>query len=161
MYQTPEQIQFSKLLEESRLVVYRVICAYFRDEETKDDLYQEVSARAWQAFKTFSGASKFSSWIGNIARNVAVDRLRRQGNFKTILCGTISLEIPDTEYQEEQIGLPLSLINVFSKAEQQTIRMRMNGMTFAQISEATGEPINRLLIRMHRIKNLLSKGSKG
>lgn len=161
MVQTPEQIQFGKLLQESRLVVYSVICAYCRDEGAKDDLYQEVAAKAWEAFKAFSGASKFSSWIGKIARNTAIDRLRRQKNFKTILCSNILWEIADMEYEEEPVGLPLSIMDTFSEAERRTIQMRMDGMTFAQISEATGEPINRLLIRMHRIKNLLSRGSKG
>lgn len=161
MHQTQEQIRFSTLLQQNKGVVYSVINAYCRDKSAKDDLYQDISKKAWEAFNAFSGASKFGSWIGKIARNTAIDRLRRQKNFKTILCSNILWEIADTEYEEEPVGLPLSIMDTFSEAERRTIQMRMDGMTFAQISEATGEPINRLLVRMHRIKNLLSKGSKG
>lgn len=161
MHQTQEQIRFSTLLQQNRGVVYGVINAYCRDESAKDDLYQDISRRAWEAFKTFSGASKFSSWIGKIARNTAIDRLRRQKSFKTILCSNILWEIPDTEYQKDDAGLPLSVMSTFSEAEQRTLQMRMEGMTFAEISNATGEPVSRLLVRMHRLKNLLSKGSKG
>lgn len=158
--QTPEQLQFSALLQDSRCVVYGVISSYFRDEVTKDELYQEVSVRAWAAFKSFAGTCKFSSWIGAIARNTSIDRIRRQKSLKTVLCDNFLWEIADTEYEEDSVGLPLSIIDTFSELEKKTLQMRIDGMSFPEISEATGEPVNRLIVRMHRIKHLLLKGRK-
>jgi RNA polymerase sigma-70 factor (ECF subfamily) len=158
--QTPKQLQFAALLQDNRGVIYSVIRPYCRDEVTQDDIFQEVSIRAWEAFDSFLGASKFSSWIGKIARNAAIDRLRRQKNFKTILCDNIFWEIADTEYEEAPGGLPLSIIETFSEAEKRTLKMRMEGLSFPEISRITGEPANRLILRMHRIKKLLQTGTK-
>lgn len=158
--QTPEQLQFSILLKDSKRVVYGVIGTYCRDEWTKDELYQEVCVRAWDAFKTFAGTCKFSSWIGNIARNAAIDRLRRQKSSKTILYDNILWEIADDQPDDEPMGLPLSIIDALSEPEKKTLQMRMDGMSFSEISEAMGEPVNRLIVRMHRIKHLLMKGTK-
>lgn len=150
-----DQKEFSLLLADNRALVYGVIGAYCRDESAKDDLYQDVCVKAWEGFKSFSGRVKFGSWIGKIARNTAIDRLRRLSTFKPILVDNFLWEIADTEYVEESPGLSLSIIESLSPAERRTVTMRMEGKTFAEISEITGEPINRLLVRMHRIKKIL------
>jgi RNA polymerase sigma-70 factor, ECF subfamily len=158
--QTQEQAQFATLLQDSKGAVYSAIRSYCWDKVTQDDLFQEVSIRAWEAFDKFSGASKFSTWIYGIARNAAIDRLRRQKSSKTVLYDNIFWEIADTEYKEDSVGLPLSIIDSFSEAEKRTLQMRIDGLSFPEISKITGEPANRLIIRMHRIKRLLSTGRK-
>jgi len=137
-----------------------MILSYCHHEEVKDDLYQEVAAKAWRAFDSFSGDCKFSTWISQIARNTAIDYLRQKKSIKTVLHSNILWEIPDTEYKEEPGGLPLSIMDKFSEAEKRTVQMRMDGLPFAEISKITGEPEGRLIVRMHRIKHLLLKGTK-
>lgn len=66
-------------------------------------------------------------------------------------------EIADEPYAEDEHPAYESVIDTLSNTEYKTLHMRIQGLTFAEISDITGEPINRLLIRMHRIKNRLQK----
>lgn len=158
MHQTKDQIQFQKLLHESRRIVYGVIGGYCRDEQLKDDLYQEVCARAWSAYNVFREESKFSTWIAAIARNTTISWLRATKKSKILLCGNVFWDIPDTNYTEESIGLSPSVIEKFSAAEKETLQMRIDGLSFTDISAIRGEPENRVRVRMHRLKKLLEEG---
>lgn len=158
MHQTKDEVQFERLLHDSRRIVYGAISAYCRDEQYKDDLYQEVCIRAWEAYKAFRGASKFSTWIAAIARNTAISWLRATSRSRIVLYDNIFLDIPDTEYTEESIGLSPSVIEKFSAAEKETLQMRIDGLSFTEISAITGEPENRIRVRMHRLKKLLEEG---
>lgn len=158
--QTQEQLQFASLLQDSRRIVYSAIRPYCWDKATQDELFQEISIRAWEAFKSFSGASKFSTWIHGIARHAAIDRVRRAKSSKTILYDNIFWEIADTEYKEESGGLSLSVMDTFTEPEKRVLQMRMDGMSYTEMSDATGEPESRLRVRMHRIKHVLLKGTK-
>src|SRR5438105_12500640 len=50
------------------------------DREGTEELVQEVFLRAWRQAATFQPSlGKLSSWLLGIARNLAVDELRRRG----------------------------------------------------------------------------------
>jgi RNA polymerase sigma-70 factor, ECF subfamily len=159
--QTERQQQFSVLLSQNRPLVFSIINKYCCDESAKDDLYQDVSLDAWQAFNGFRGDSKFSTWIGRIARNTAIDRLKSLKKSPILMDNFFWYVKPDMEYEEEAPPpISMSIIDTFSEAEKRTLQYRMDGLTYQEISELTGEPMNRLLIRMHRIKKLLTEGAK-
>lgn len=154
-------MNFTIQLQQNKRLIYGIISKYCRDEKYKDDLFQDVSLQAWQAYGSFKEHSKFSSWIGKIARNVAISDFRK-AKLKTILVDNFLWEVSaDTPYEEaEESRVDMSIIGSLSTREQKTLQMRIDGLTFAQISESTGEPQSRLLIRMHRIKKLLTEGVK-
>lgn len=151
------QQDFPFLLQQSRSIVYSVIGKYCNDEHAQDDIFQEVSIAAWENLHMFSGKSKFSTWIASIARNKSIDRLRRLRSFSEILTDNFLWEIIDEPYTEDSRVIDSSVIESLSKIEQTTLQMRMEGLSFEKMSELTGEPISRLTVRMHRIKQRLSK----
>jgi len=150
---------FSVLLQQSRPIVYSIINKYCNDEQAQDDIFQEVSIAAWENFHTFCGKSKFTSWIAAIARNKSVDRFRRLRSF-SVLTDNFLWEIIDEPYAEDSRVIDHSVIQSLSKTEQNTLQLRLDGLSFEKISEITGEPISRLTVRMHRIKQRLSKQLK-
>jgi DNA-directed RNA polymerase specialized sigma24 family protein len=77
-----------------------------------------------------------------------------------VLCSNILWDIPDTEYEETPVGLSMSVMAAFSEPEKETLRMRMEGLSFPEISAITGEPENRIRVRMHRLKKLLEEGAR-
>lgn len=157
--QTNEQLQFAGELQQHKNLIYNVINTYCYDENYKDDLYQDIALRAWNAYEDYTGASKFSTWLHAIARNTAVDRIRRLNTqIKTILTDNILWEIEDVPYSEEIPNINYSVISTLSEAEKRTLQMRIDGLTFSEISKQTGEPLTRLIVRMHRIKTLLTEG---
>lgn len=154
------QKDFTILLQQSKPVIYSIINKYCNDEQAQDDIFQEVSISAWENFHTFCGKSKFTTWIAAIARNKSVDRFRRLRSFAEILTDNFFWEIIDEPYAEDSRVIDPSVIQSLSKTEQNTLQLRMDGLSFEKISELTGEPISRLTVRMHRIKQRLSKQLK-
>lgn len=151
------QNQFIVAVNNNRNLIYQIINSYCYDESDKDDLYQDILLRAWQSFHTFKGDSKISTWLGRVARNVSVDRLRKlKTRISTTALNNFLYEWSDSEYHEPQIP-PLDKLTA---RERQTLEYRMEGKSFQEISVLMDEPVNRLLVRMHRIKKQLAEYCK-
>jgi RNA polymerase sigma factor (sigma-70 family) len=152
---------FSVQLIDNSKLVYKILNKYIPDQDYHDDLFQEIALKAWEAYHHFRGDCKFSSWIGEIARYTVIDKLRRlkvraQNIHKFNMFYEITSSIIDEPYQE----IEFPVIDSLSEVEKRTLQMRIDGLTFAEISKITGEPTSRLLVRMHRIKDRLSKSAK-
>lgn len=56
-------------------VIYRIIC----DENTSEEVLQDVFLKIWDNASTYDQAKgRFFTWILNIARNTSIDKLRSQ-----------------------------------------------------------------------------------
>ena len=55
----------------------RVVGRYFTDQDTVNDLVQETFIRVYEKLGSYGVDNSFQGWIGRIARNLAIDRLRR------------------------------------------------------------------------------------
>jgi RNA polymerase sigma factor (sigma-70 family) len=159
--QTHTQLQFASLITEHKGAVYQAIKKYCNDEYAEDDLFQEIAIKAWQTFHTFEGRSKFSTWLWGIARNTAVDRFRRLYPFKTVLLDNIFYQLSDSTYEETEPGFNASsIMDRLTATEKLTLQMRIDGLSYTQIAEQTGEPENRIRVRMHRLKSILAESIK-
>lgn len=155
--QSEQQIQFVALIREHRSLIYIIVNQYCKDVNYRDDLYQDILTRAWKGFQSFRWECSFKTWICKIARYTAIDRLRRiKDNMVSVAQNNIFYGIIDEPYEEKE----LPVINTLSVIEKRTLEMVLNGLSYADISHKTGEPINRITVRMHRIKQRLSKKIK-
>jgi RNA polymerase sigma factor (sigma-70 family) len=157
--QSEKQLQFTCLLNKHKGIVYKVLLKHV-SRDWHEDIYQDIALRAWEAYDTFTGKSQFSSWLHSIAYNATIDRLRRlrvQANrmskYNWFYEYTTSVVIEP--YQERQ----LPVIDSLSDVEKRTLQMRLDGLSFEQISDISKEPVSRLIVRMHRIKARLSKAA--
>ena len=152
---------FTLLLKENKKVIFKILNQYLSTQDYHDDLFQDIALKAWVAFDNFQHKSKFSTWIGKITQYTIIDKLRSMRvTANRIAKYNIFYEITYCEIWEEYTEPSLPVIDSLSEAEKRTLQCRIDGLTFVQISELTGEPINRLMIRMHRIKDKLRKAVK-
>ncbi len=67
-------------MESARPAMYAVISRQgIKDRATIEDLTQDAIIKAWQSHDKFQGKSKVSSWLCSIAKNTAIDHLRKHG----------------------------------------------------------------------------------
>ena len=69
---------FNQSLIDARPLVLAVIHRTgIKDRATAEDIAQDAFIKAWQASKTFQSKSKVSSWLCSIAKNAAIDHMRK------------------------------------------------------------------------------------
>ena len=66
------QQMFLNLMERHKQIIYKVCFMYASDDETINDLFQEVTLNLWKGFPRFRGDSKPVTWIYRIAVNTCV-----------------------------------------------------------------------------------------
>lgn len=71
---------FSQLFEETHLIIFRFTYGiYGGPREEVEDITAETYTRAWKARKRFSGDKDAATgWLIRIARNLVIDRFRRE-----------------------------------------------------------------------------------
>ncbi len=63
--------------------VYRFLNHMLRNDSTVEDIFQDSYLRAFRALSLFRGESSLTTWMLSIARNTALNRVRRQRTERT------------------------------------------------------------------------------
>src|SRR6187549_133060 len=67
---------FLALLQPHRAILYKVANAYCARREERGDLIQDIVIELWRAFPRFDARAAFSTWMHQIAVNVAISHFR-------------------------------------------------------------------------------------
>ncbi|MEJ7779887.1 MAG: sigma-70 family RNA polymerase sigma factor [Daejeonella sp.] len=60
--------------------LYGIIKRILKDEEISEDILQETFLRIWQRFSLYNPAKgRLFTWMSNLARNLALDKLKSKG----------------------------------------------------------------------------------
>ena len=76
--QAGDELAWEALVRAQQGRVYAVACHYLRDADEARDLAQEILVRVWQRLPQLEDPERFVSWMLSIARNAAIDRVRRR-----------------------------------------------------------------------------------
>ena len=93
------EAKFLDMLREYNPIVYKVASFYADENNTLDDLYQDVVLNLWKAFPNFREESQVSTWIYRITLNTCVSFYRK--NIRRPACVEITTDVKaDTEENE-------------------------------------------------------------
>jgi len=135
---------------------------FFHNQSDTDDFVQEVFIKVYNNLSTYKGESKFSTWLTRIAFNTALNSKNRTKTAETLKTeDRDSLPSKYDSPEEEQIK------EVTKKAIQQSVKELPEkygqcvemyffmGMSYEDISETTGIPVNTLKTQIFRAKKIL------
>lgn len=128
-------------------------------EQEVDDLAQDVFLKAYEGMTDFRGGAAFSSWIYQIALNLATDRLRRQSR-RLEVSGTG--EIADLAavampvHSLEDAELAASYRNALARLSDdyaEPFRLRYDEeLSYDEIADRLGISPGALRVRIHRAR---------
>lgn len=167
---------FADLVKRYERSIINYIYRYILNYEEALDIAQEVFVKAYYAIETYNNAFRFSTWLYRIARNTAIDSLRKkQLNVR-------SLDEPQT-FKEKEVGLQLpaeddspedrlrnrEFVQQFHEAVQslpqeyrEVITLRhINQCSYLEIAEICEIPIGTVKNRIFRGRELLRKKLEG
>lgn len=149
------------LYERHSDALYKFLRYRLRDPFEASDVTQEVFLEIWRAAARFEGRSSPRTWIFGIARNKAVDRMRRGAREASV--PDPDTEIPDEAPDPETIAVRASdaarlrtCISGLSDTHRSAIHLAFyEELPYAEIATIEGVPIGTIKTRVLHAKRLL------
>jgi len=129
-----------------------------------DDVLQETWIRAMQHAREWTEQAPLRAWLFRIARNLCLDTLRSRG--VTLDTRSEPPAAADTETLPSLSAYPLSdplfievmerAVLTLSPAQREVVLLRVEGLSFQEISRITQVAANTLKSRMNQARKVLS-----
>jgi RNA polymerase sigma factor (sigma-70 family) len=158
-----KEAQFASAVEQHRDALYRVCCAYVRDEADRQDIYQEVLIHIWKSLDTFRGQSTLGTWLYRIAVNTCLGWLRHEKRRFHLLEKAREEQLPAevgvgqgaTTTVDENLQELYSCIARLAPVDRLLVSLYLEEMQSAEIGAVLGISEGNVRVKLHRIKNQL------
>lgn len=100
---------FSVLADRYEPVIIKKCKTYVKDEDTAEDLSQEVLIKIFMKIKSFKKEANFSTWLYAIIHNTCIDYLRKnKKNTRQVLTDKMVDELPELIDEVDELPIELS-----------------------------------------------------
>ena len=151
--------------------IYSFIYRYVGNAQEAEDITQDVFVKVWRNLKRFDREKSFKTWIFSIAKNTAIDFLKKKRTMQfsdfenergesTILEKFIdSSPLPNELLERKDLmGTLAKAIGKLLPKYRMVLFLRYNDhFTFQEIAESLGEPLNTVKSRYRRGLIILKK----
>ncbi len=164
---------FAELIRRHADALFKFAYRYMRTEADAEDIAQETFVRAWRNLKKFDVEKGFRTWLFAIAKNAALDAIKKKKPFLFSQFGEDAdvidaliprasrngADSPDSLFDRKALrdriaalfaALPLAYRKVFSLRYEDDLKFR-------EIAKALGEPIDTVKSRHRRGLALLKE----
>jgi RNA polymerase sigma-70 factor (ECF subfamily) len=160
---TKDKKHFHQLYQEHSGSVFATALAVLRQPQDAEDVTQDVFRTLWRKGDMFEPTKgKFTTWLGALARNRAIDYLRSRQRRSRIIDTYEELPPPspdmvnhatgytETASLEEHEMVRRAMVRL-PEAQRQALEMAyFEGKTHAEVAEKLGEPLGTIKARIRR-----------
>lgn len=172
-FQNGDKASFEKLIERNYKRIYNFIYRFVGQEETAEDLAQEVFIKIYKNASSYQPRAKFQTWAYQIARNLSLNELRRlkkptvslEETFETEE-GPVARQVADdnmpTPYQEvsekEKTDVVKGAIESLPDNQRTAVILRRyDGMSYEDIAQTMGCSLKAVKSLLNRAKENLKE----
>jgi len=157
----PEANEFVNLLNRNQNIIHKVCNVYMDNISDREDLFQEITLQAWNAYGSFRNESKFSTWLYRVALNTAISFYRKEKRKPFIQSSTqIPEHADEADNKEEQMQAMYKAIAALSKIDKALIMLYLEDYNYEEIGNILGITPNNVAVKMNRIRTKLKEESK-
>ena len=170
-YLSGDEKSLELLIEKHLKPVYRFVYRYVGNAQDAQDITQDAFVKAWRNLRKFDRQKSFKTWIFAIAKNTAIDFLKKRkavsfSEFESKEKRNTLVEsmadpspLPHELFEKGAIAQMLTLaINRLSPRYRTVVLLRhTEELAFREIAESLQEPINTVKSRYRRALVLLRK----
>jgi RNA polymerase sigma-70 factor (ECF subfamily) len=158
---------YRMLVERHQARIYYLGLKFFHNPEEAEDFSQDLFLRAFEKLKSFKDRVPFSAWLYRVAFNLAVSRYHV--NRRRLAERDLDIQIPDRRvslegsFEKEELRREIQRIlaalpDIYNLA----VRMHyFDGLSYPEISRATGIPVGTLKSHIFRAKKLIRRALAG
>ncbi len=154
--------QFEKEVRENQEPLRRFLLNLCSGNSSlSDDIAQEAFIKAYMNLGSFSGLSKFSTWLFRIAYNCFCDHMRRSGKAEPVEIDNtkyFSVDDTDARFRNQELYMALSLLG--EKEKTCILLFYMEDKSLKEISKITGIKENTIKSHLSRAKANLGEHLK-
>lgn len=149
---------FEELVARHRDVVFRVAARIVGPDEA-DDVTQDVFLRAFHRLRQFRGDAPFRAWLLRITHNAALNALERRRDAPGLETEQVEREHEGApvltpsdalERSEQRARLGTKLAQLTPAHRAVLVLRDLEGLSYAEIADATGMPLGSVKARLHR-----------
>ena len=153
---------FRKIVERHQARIFYLGMRFFRNLHDAEDFAQEVFLKAYKKLGMFKGQASFGSWLYRLAFNLAINEYRLAKR------RLMEIEVARDDLEDESPTPEFYLIRAEEMAEVQRVLREIpdrynlvltmhyfDGLSYQEIAELTGYPINTIKSHIHRAKRLI------
>ncbi len=151
---------FEQLYDDYSAAIYGLVLKILRDEAMAEDSLQDAFVRIWQKIHTYDESKgRLFTWMLNVARNIAIDKLRANTSRKAELTSSLSPNIaskgPSTTLQIDHIGIR-EIVDGLPPDQKMVIELiYFQGYTQAEVAEEFEIPLGTVKSRVRLAMNYL------
>lgn len=154
---------FDRWLESHKGLLFKVVRAYARDDDDRNDLFQEISLQMYRSIPRFRGDAAVSTWLYRIALNTAIrwstqNKKRTAGQHSLDDMGHL-LEV-QKDQPDDRITWLYEQIKELSEIDRSLTLLLLDGYSYKEMSELLGISESNIGVKIHRIKKQLVNNSK-
>ncbi len=163
------QIAFSSLLDTFWSDVYGFQLKRTENENDAEDITVQTFSKAFDKINSYDDSFEFKTWLIAISKNLHVDLLRKRKrnvleNTESGNADAIKKVLDDTPTAEDQLIKEQNLASLLRNIKelkphyQKVINLRFfQELSYAEIANELGEPINNIKVKLLRAKKLLAE----
>lgn len=164
-----DQTAFTYLLDYYWSEVYYYILKRIHNETDAEDITIETFSKAFSNIASYKETYAFNTWLISIAKNVLVDLIRKRNKDSILLVDheqqlqynqipDESANMEDTLIKQQNLEIFKSYIKLLKPHYQEVIELRFfQELTYNEISEVLGEPLNNVKVKIMRARKLLQE----
>jgi len=151
-------MEFKNIYHQYNQQVFRLCLGYTNDEDWAKDILQETFIAVWKNLSKFRGDSNIGTWIYRIAVNNCLKQLKTKSKEKT---SEILVDIPAQQEETNPKIIQLrKFISELPEVDRLIISMELEEIPQAEIAEVLSMSNGNIRVRIHRIKETLTKKFK-
>lgn len=150
--------RFIKAIQENEGLIYKVATFYTNSKDDRDDVVQEIIYSLWKSFDSFKQMSSLSTWMYQIAMNVAIFHLKKSKKaVTTIPIETGLLNSPEsiTENDEEKLKVLQEHVKDLNLLDKGILMLYLENKSHEEIAQITGISKTNVGTKLSRIKEKL------
>lgn len=154
--------KFLTVLQAHKGIIYKVARAYCKDAEDRNDLVQEIMIQLWKSFEQYNERFRYSTYIYQIALNVAISFYRKESHRQYIASpiheGILNYadNAPNNE-TEENISILHRFIAELKELDKALMLLYLEEKSYKEIAEIIGISETNVATKIGRIKGILKQ----
>ena len=147
------------VVEATQDPLYRFLRYMLRDDEAAKDVFQETYVRVFQALGSFRGEAALTTWVLAAARNLALNRIRKQKTRAKYVVPLLDDEDAPVEGEMPVLSrsLTAAMEGLTETQREATLLFYGQDLTVAEVARVTGRPINTVKSDLWRSRQELRR----